>query len=65
MISCPVASFVYKIKVTMGENLLPPAFLPPKSNYSTGHDMTSLKAIANDLATALKFDFTDIFFVTR
>ncbi|WP_293078011.1 hypothetical protein [Okeania sp. SIO3B5] len=49
----------------MGENLLPPAFLPPKSNYSTGHDMTSLKAIANDLATALKFDFTDIFFVTR
>ncbi|NEO58533.1 MAG: hypothetical protein F6K54_39075 [Okeania sp. SIO3B5] len=45
MISCPAASFVYKIKLTIEENLLPPAssiaaFLPPKSNYSTGHDMT-------------------------
>ncbi|NEO53430.1 MAG: hypothetical protein F6K54_10255 [Okeania sp. SIO3B5] len=39
MILCSVASFVYKIKVIMGENLLPPAFLPPKSNYSTGHNM--------------------------
>ncbi|NES72090.1 MAG: hypothetical protein F6K24_46295 [Okeania sp. SIO2D1] len=46
VISCPVASFVYKIKVTLlrkpsASCLLPPAFLPPKSNYSTGHDITS------------------------
>ncbi|NEP83774.1 MAG: hypothetical protein F6K39_39995 [Okeania sp. SIO3B3] len=33
--------------MTIEENLLPPAssisaFLPPKSNYSTGHDITEL-----------------------
>ncbi|GGA52937.1 hypothetical protein CYANOKiyG1_72920 [Okeania sp. KiyG1] len=39
IISCPVALFVYKIKVTIAENLLPPAFLPPKSNCLTGHDI--------------------------